>query len=72
MALSPPPESDPPSGAQKFLFVVGTMRSGTTILYRLLHSHPQIALMYDADTFALSPLLWPSWSQGQCIRLFCE
>ena len=40
------------------------MRSGTSLLYRLLNHHPQISLFYEADIFALSPLLWPSWRKG--------
>ncbi len=49
---------------QRTLFVVGLMRSGTSLLYRLLNNHPQIALLYESDVFALRPLLWPSWRPG--------
>lgn len=31
------------------LFVVGPLRSGTSLLYALLNQHPQIALMYECD-----------------------
>ena len=40
------------------------MRSGTSLLYRLLNHHPQISLFYEADIFALGPLLWPSIRKG--------
>jgi hypothetical protein len=40
------------------------MRSGTTLLYRLLNNHPQITLLYEADAFAVGPLLWPSLRAG--------
>lgn len=38
------------------LFVVGMWRSGTSLFYRLLNQHPQIALMYEGDLPVLKPL----------------
>jgi hypothetical protein len=40
------------------LFVVGTWRSGTSLLYSLLNKHPQVALMYEGDLLILKPLFW--------------
>ena len=40
------------------LFVIGTWRSGTSLLYALLNKHPQIALMYEGDLPLLRPLFW--------------
>jgi Sulfotransferase family len=40
------------------LFVAGTWRSGTSLLYALLNKHPQIGLMYEGDLFLLRPLFW--------------
>jgi Sulfotransferase family len=40
------------------LFVAGTWRSGTSLIYALLNKHPQIALMYEGDLFLLRPLFW--------------
>ena len=39
------------------LFLVGMQRSGTSLLYALMNKHPQIALMYEADLFRLTPFL---------------
>jgi hypothetical protein len=39
----------------KLIFVVGVWRSGTSLLHALLHNHPQIALMYEAEPFGLFP-----------------
>lgn len=39
----------------KLIFVVGVWRSGTSLLYALLHNHPRIALMYEAEVFGLFP-----------------
>jgi len=39
----------------KLVFVVGVWRSGTSLLHALLHHHPQIALMYEAEPFGLYP-----------------
>jgi hypothetical protein len=33
------------------VFVVGTLRSGTSLLYSLLNQHPQIALMYECNVW---------------------
>jgi hypothetical protein len=38
------------------LFVIGMWRSGTSLLYSLLHQHPQIALLYEGDLPLLRPL----------------
>jgi len=39
------------------VFVVGVVRSGTSLLYALLNQHPGIALMYESDVFGLPPFL---------------
>lgn len=49
-----------PGGGRRYLFVVGLMRSGTSVLYRLLNNHPQICLLYESDILAMGPLVWPS------------
>jgi hypothetical protein len=51
----------PTGGEPRHLFVVGLMRSGTSVLYRLLNNHPQICLLYESDILAMGPLVWPSW-----------
>ena len=33
------------------VFVVGVLRSGTSLLYALLNQHPQVALMYECDVW---------------------
>lgn len=33
------------------VFVVGVLRSGTSLLYALLNQHPQLALMYECDVW---------------------
>src|SRR5580658_10268868 len=33
------------------IFVVGALRSGTSLLYALLNQHPQIGLMYECDAW---------------------
>ncbi len=42
------------------LFVVGMWRSGTSLFYRLLNRHPQIALMYEGDLGLFRPLFFPA------------
>jgi len=54
---SPAGSSGPPSWRGP-LFVAGTWRSGTSLLYALLNKHPQIRLMYEGDLFLLRPLFW--------------
>lgn len=43
------------------LFVVGTFRSGTSLLYSLLNQHPQIAIMYECDVWNFPQFLSPLW-----------
>ena len=33
------------------IFVIGPLRSGTSLLYALLNQHPEIALMYECDVW---------------------
>jgi hypothetical protein len=40
------------SGITNPVFVVGVLRSGTSLLYSLLNQHPQIALMYECDAWS--------------------
>jgi len=40
------------------LFLVGMFRSGTSLLYALLNQHPDIALMFEAEFFRITPLFW--------------
>ncbi|MBU6409817.1 MAG: sulfotransferase [Verrucomicrobia bacterium] len=47
------PQTAPP--AQKVLFVTGLWRSGTSLLYSMLNQHPQIALVFESELFALFP-----------------
>ena len=53
-----PPERPPQRQWRGPLFVAGTWRSGTSLLYALLNKHPQIGLMYEGDLFLLRPLFW--------------
>ncbi|MGA2696999.1 MAG: sulfotransferase [Terriglobales bacterium] len=61
--LTQPPAND---AADSFaigsgpLFVVGMWRSGTSLFYRLLNRHPQIALMYEGDLGLFRPLFFPA------------
>jgi hypothetical protein len=41
--------------APKMVLLVGVWRSGTSLLHALLHNHPRISLMYEAETFSLYP-----------------
>ncbi len=57
---------------RKLLFLVGQWRSGTSLLQGLLNRHSSVALMYEAEPFALWPrqanARWPSdWPE----RLEC-
>jgi hypothetical protein len=40
---------------EKLTFIVGVWRSGTTLLHGLLNQHPEVALMFEAQPFALWP-----------------
>lgn len=50
------------------LFVAGTWRSGTSLLYALLNKHPQIALLYEGDLLLLKPLFWTRGASGWLAR----
>src|SRR5215472_5040520 len=39
------------------VFVVGTVRSGTSLLYTLLNQHPRIGLMFELDVWDFPQLL---------------
>jgi hypothetical protein len=39
------------------IFVVGVLRSGTSLLYSLLNQHPQMAFMYECDVLNFPKLL---------------
>ena len=52
------------------VFVVGALRSGTSLLYSLLNQHSQVALMYEADiwnfpAFLSGPRFRGSWLARQ-------
>jgi hypothetical protein len=49
---------------QRYLFIVGFYRSGTSLLYSFLNIHPQIKLVYEADILG-NPLLSTSSWRGQ-------
>jgi glycosyltransferase involved in cell wall biosynthesis len=49
---------------QRYLFVVGFARSGTSLLYSLLNLHPKIKLLFEADLLSHS-LLTTSIRSGQ-------
>ncbi|MBV9760542.1 MAG: sulfotransferase [Acidobacteriaceae bacterium] len=50
------------------LFVAGTWRSGTSLLYALLNKHPQVALLYEGDLLLLKPLFWTRGASGWVTR----
>lgn len=63
--------SDKTAGATQWqgpLFVAGTWRSGTSLLYALLNKHSQIALMYEGDLLLLKPLFWARGASGWMAR----
>src|SRR5215469_5294409 len=39
------------------VFVVGPLRSGTSLLYAILNQHPQIGLMYECDVWDFPQML---------------
>lgn len=45
------PEKSKSSLKTSPVFVVGPLRSGTSLLYALLNQHPEIALMYECDVW---------------------
>src|SRR3954471_18500088 len=44
-------------GISNPVFVVGVLRSGTSLLYSLLNQHPQMAFMYECDAWNFPELL---------------
>ena len=50
------PSEMPTGSGSGPLFIIGMWRSGTSLFYRLLNQHPQIALMYEGDLPLLRPL----------------
>ena len=44
-------------GLKNPVFVVGVLRSGTSLLYSLLNQHPQMAFMYECDALNFPELL---------------
>jgi hypothetical protein len=44
-------------GLSNPVFVVGVLRSGTSLLYSLLNQHPQMAFMYECDVWNFPGLL---------------
>ena len=56
------------------LFVIGSMKSGTTLLWRLLASHPEIHMSkpkepcYFVEPAQLRPINPWLWSQGYCLN----
>lgn len=65
------PHLDESAGAAPWrgpLFVAGTWRSGTSLLYSLLNKHPQIALLYEGDLLLLKPLFWTRGASGWLAR----
>lgn len=61
--VKPVPEAMPappiPTKTTTTLFVVGTFRSGTSLLYALLNQHPQISLMFECDVWNFPQVLSP-------------
>lgn len=46
------------------VFVVGPLRSGTSLLYAILNQHPEIALMYECDVWDFPQILSGPRFQG--------
>jgi hypothetical protein len=47
----------------RIVFVLGVFRSGTSLLHRLLHAHPDVALMWEADALRfLARKTSPHWA----------
>lgn len=57
-------EKPPKSSTTGPLFVVGPLRSGTSLLYALLNQHPQIALMYECDVWFFPQIFSPFRFRG--------
>jgi hypothetical protein len=63
-----PRQTAPAAQWQGPLFVAGTWRSGTSLLYALLNKHPQVALLYEGDLLLLKPLFWTRGASGWLAR----
>jgi hypothetical protein len=56
------------SGLKNPVFVVGVLRSGTSLLYSLLNQHPQMAFMYECDAWNFPELLSGARFKGNWLK----
>jgi hypothetical protein len=55
-------------GLRNPVFVVGVLRSGTSLLYSLLNQHPQMAFMYECDAWSFPELLSSARFRGNWLE----